>query len=259
VPTTTVSALLRAEQAYVAQLADAESLDHGIAFVGRRFKTLDDANQFREVVIDNPDRIPAVFNTVRKHFANQGARCRIWAPAADAPLDTLDHYLRQNGFTRRSFDAFRVGDWPDLPIPDGLRVLPARAMRKALDAVLLRRVGDAANPFHAECGAAAIERLNDPRTDAWVAVRDGYAVGYCTLFQVGDVARLSEVYVVEDSRRTGIASAMIGHALRLARRLLFRIVTTRAPTDDAPAAALLRRCGFTADGAVTEFVGTQES
>ncbi|NOT00230.1 MAG: GNAT family N-acetyltransferase [Phycisphaerales bacterium] len=257
-PTTTVSALLRAEQAYVAQLADAESLDHGIAFVARRFKSLDDANQFREVVIATSDEIRAVFMAVEDHFSKQGACCRVWAPAADAPIDAIDSCLRQNGFTPRHFHALRVGDWLDLPTPDGLRVLPARAMRKAFDAVLLRRFNDPANPANPERIAAAIERLNDPRTDAWVAVRDGHAAGYCTLFQVGDVARLSDVYVVDESRRTGIATAMIGHALRLARRLMFRVVATRAPIDDAAAAALLARCGFTADGAVTEFVRTRE-
>lgn len=250
----TVSALLRAEQAYVAQLADPESLDHGIAFVARRFKSLDDANQFREVVIETPDQIPAVFNAVQDYFAKQGAPCRVWAPAADAPVDALDPFLRQNGFTPRHFNGLRITEWVDLPNPDGLRILPARAMPKAFDAVLHRRYADPANPSNSDRIAAAIERLNDPRTDAWVALRDGHPAGYCSLFQVGDVARLSDAYVVDESRRAGIATAMIGHALRLARRLMFRIVTARAPTDDAPAAALLHRCGFSADGALTDFV-----
>ena len=81
----TVSALLRATQAYCQQLCDKETLEHGIAFFSARYPLLPDVNQFREVVIDSAEHIPRVFDETERWFEGHGLSCLRWATAGGAP------------------------------------------------------------------------------------------------------------------------------------------------------------------------------
>lgn len=92
---------------------------------------------------------------------------------------------------------------------------------------------------------------HDPATlPIYVAERDGAIVGWCSLsaHRPGRAALVgtSEIsyYVRADSRRCGIGTALVRHALddakRLGKRVLFGILLEK----NTPSINLLKKCGF---------------
>lgn len=252
--TATVSAILRSNQAYYAQLSDTTSLQYGIAYTCPRYPSLESANQFREVLIEQLGDVETAFAEVEAHFAGAGVRCYAWVPAADQSIEPMATFLSSKGYCRRDLSAMVVQEWVELPAPRDIRVLPARAMRKALHAIHAEefRMSDSAKQDMLM--AAATERLDEPQMDAFVALLDGAPAGHCTLFQVGDIGRIVDLFVVELFRRGGVATALMGHLLRMARRLTMRITCMEIPSDSVAALTLCERCGLVQDGTTTEFV-----
>lgn len=252
--TATVSAILRSNQAYYAQLSDTTSLQYGIAYTCPRYPSLESANQFREVLIEQPGDMEPAFAEVEAHFAGAGVRCYAWVPAADQSIEPVATFLSSKDYRRRDLSAMVVQEWVELPAPRDIRVLPARAMRKALHAIHAEefRMSDAAEQDMLTAGAT--ERLDESQIDAFVALLDGAPAGHCTLFQVGDIGRIVDLFVVESFRRGGVATALMGHLLRMARRLTMRITCMEIPSDSVAALTLCERCGLVQDGTTTEFV-----
>ncbi len=96
----TVGSLLRSTQTYCAQLCEKQALTYGIAYYSERFAKLPEANQFREVLVDDPARIPAAFDEAERWFKEQGLTCYRWAPADGQASDTLSGFLVSRGFRR---------------------------------------------------------------------------------------------------------------------------------------------------------------
>ncbi|MEE9294749.1 MAG: GNAT family N-acetyltransferase [Phycisphaerae bacterium] len=259
--TATESAILRALQAYGLQLGESFSLDWGIAYTCPRFPQLDSANQFREIIIEETEAhgfesvgLPSVFESVEEHFAQQGLKCRRWAPAVDQPLGKLEAFLTGRGFVCEDFVVMGLRSWADLEVAEGIRVLPARAMPKAL-CEILHEAYAASEPFLRDAlVAAATERLDDPQIQGLVATLEGKPVGFGAFYEVGDIGLVTDVFVSEAYRRRGVGTALMDHILKLARRLMMRITCARVPADGAAAIELLRSCGMEADGRLTEFV-----
>ena len=255
--TATVSALLRANQAYYAQLSETCSLEHwGIAFSakGREQATVAEANQFREVIIEDGSEFERVFSAVETYFGELGLSCFIWAPAADADDDALAEFLGRRGFRRREMLAMTVREWVDSDVDAGVRLLPARAMRRGLQVVHEERFAAAGTKQRNNLIGAVIERLNDPRMDAFVAVVEDKPAGYGALFQIGDVGRICDVYITPEFRRRGVGRALVGQMLRLARRLCLRAVCAPVESYNAAGLALYGSSGLVPDGSVVEFV-----
>ncbi len=254
--TSTVSAILRSNQAYYAQLSDTMTLQWGIAFTSTRYPSVPSANQFREVVIERPEDFELAFDAAQDHFSDVGVKCFVWAPAAAQPVEPLAATLTGRGFRRRDLRAMVLSQVKESSVPQGVRVLPARAMRKALHAINVEafRSSDAADrELHA---ASAADRLNDPQMDAFVAMLDGMPAGRCALYQVGDIARIVDLFVVESCRRQGVAIGLMYHVIKMARRLTMRITCAEVAPDNSSALALCERCGMVADGATIEFVSS---
>ena len=114
--------------------------------------------------------------------------------------------------------------------------------------------GAADESLREELVEAATERLNDPQMDAVIAMVDGETAGFCALFEVGDIALVTDLVVTPAYRRRGVATALVNHVLKLARRLLMRVTCVKVPVDNAAAATLFGRCGMEPDGDLTEFV-----
>jgi GNAT superfamily N-acetyltransferase len=150
-----------------------------------------------------------------------------------------------------------VTEWRELDDHPDVRVLPARAMRKALDTILPEMAaetgGDAAR------ADATADRLDDARVEGAVAIVDGDPVGYCSLFEVGDIGMLAELYVSPARRRNGVGTALVAHLLKQARRLLFRVTCVRVPKGDDAAVTLFEKCGFARDGALVEFAAPADA
>ena len=106
-----------------------------------------------------------------------------------------------------------------------------------------------AEPERIERGLDAAFRPGSP---AWLflAERDGQAVGVFLANQIvsvekgGETLWIEELYVTPDARRTGVARALLAHALDEARRRGLRAFDLEVVPTQAAALALYRALGF---------------
>lgn len=249
----TVGALLRTSQAFYSQLCDKQTLEHGIAYYSRRFAGLAEANQFREVVVEDAARIPPAFEEAERWFQQQGLFCRRWAPADGTASDELRSFLVSLGFAPRTLAALALTGWIDLRGGADVRVLQARAMREAFRQTFVDADSPPSPAMRRLLADAYEERLDDPQFDAFVALVDGRAAGRCALYQVGDISRLMDLCVLAPYADRGVDAALAAHALALAKRLAARTICLGIPTEDAGRRDWFHRVGFVEDGTVVEF------
>lgn len=236
------TAIRRADQVYFEFVCSRQTLDHGIAFTAQQFPDAPEHNAFREVVIQHGDALPAVWEQVGRHYADQGLRCRAWVPSAEQSLAVIELFLLEAGLTKRTFDALQVETWPELTIDDAVRVLPARAMRQTLHEM-----------FGPEQAALVEAHMDYSQYDVSVAIVDGRAAGCGGLLQAGEIGMIRDLYVVPSARRRRIGSTLLNSLLQLARRLMMRIVVMRVDAADPTAMAFARQAGFVAGGELVEF------
>jgi len=106
-----------------------------------------------------------------------------------------------------------------------------------------------AEPERIERGLDAAFR---PGSSAWLflAERDGQAVGVFLANQIvsvekgGETLWIEELYVTPGARRTGVARALLAHALDEARRRGLRAFDLEVVPTQAAALALYRALGF---------------
>ena len=77
----TIGAVLRSNQAYYQQIAQRETLDHGIAYYNDAYPTLPEVNQMREVVIQTPAEIPVAFEPAEAFYQRHRLKCLARTPA----------------------------------------------------------------------------------------------------------------------------------------------------------------------------------
>lgn len=228
------------------QLATWESLEFGVAFRSPEHPTLAAANQLRDVWLETVSGDTA-YERTEAHFAAHGRICRRWVPSSGQPTEPVASVLKNKGWTRVETLAMGLADWAmaSMASPAAIRVLPARAMKKAY-----RKTFDGATPAEMQAG---IERLNDPNYEAFVAVMDGEPAGRSAYLEVGDIARLADVFVRPSFRRRDIGRVMVAHFLRIGRRLSPRVVVASCDATDPASRSFLERCGFMASGSLTAF------
>jgi len=247
-----VDSVLRSTQAYCQQLCDKQTLDFGIAFYSKRFAGLAEANQFREVIVEDAGKIPEAYEQAERWFSEQGLSCFRWAPAGGRPTPELEAYLLNRGFTRQCDTVMALVRWGELGRNEAIRVLPARAMRAAFAKTI--RSGRPSSPEDAALMAEAYgQRLDDPQFDMFVATCDHDPAGHCALYQVGDMARVMDLSALPSFAGRGVDRALLGHVLTMARRLAMKNVYVQVPATDAEARALYESAGFIADGEIIEF------
>jgi GNAT superfamily N-acetyltransferase len=246
-------AALRSTQAYRELVCGKTTLEGGIAFHCDRFPAFPWENQFREVMLENPDAAAGILAGVEAFFAERDLRCRRFALAEAQRPEAIEPTLRAAGWVRDDRVAMVLAENPDLTAPAGIRVLPARPMRAAFRACW----ADWARFLPVEQQDAAVEvateRLDDHRLDAFVAMVEGKPAGAAALFQVGDIGRIDDFHVLGDFRDGEVAKALLAQVLTLARRLSLRIVVA-APLAREPATRSLLTChGFAEAGPLVEY------
>lgn len=249
----TAGSILRSTQAFCGQLCETESLEHGICFASDRFSHLPEANQFREVVIQDPACMAAAYEQAELWFAKRNSFCYRWAPAVDAPEDELGAFLGDRGFTAHDFRVMVLSKWVELDATPDVRVLPARAVRAVYRETFTQASWPASPQGRDRLADAYDERLDDPHLDMFVAVVDKQPAGRCALFQVGDIARVMGFFVLEPFSDGRVERALLLHVLTLARRLDMRRICTQTRRDDATRTAMLEDAGFVQDGVIVEF------
>lgn len=248
--TATIASLHRSAQALCTHLCEKRTLQYGIAYYNADLPNDPEANQFREVVIGEPGEARAAFEEAEAFFAEQGLRCLRWAPAADQSADALAPTLENAGFARRALSAWSLGEWVDRAPPEGVRVLPARAMRAAVRKLFESDADDVARDDTLE---TCVRRMDDPQYDMFLAMLGDRPAGRCALYQVGDFARVTDLHVADADDSAGVGSALLAHALAMAKRLSMRRILTLHREGEPVRRALLEDWGFVEDGRFAEF------
>lgn len=265
-----LSAFRRSEQAYHAQLTAPQPIAAGMAFCAAAFPHLPDANQIRDVLLFDATMADA-YAGVEAHFSARQRCCLRWTLSSEQPAEPVERHLAALGWVRREQAVFGLSHWPSLDELRAaheaeLRILPARAMRKAHRQSWLDDVEAAADAdLRAELADAANERLDDANLDGFVAVIGGETAGRVGLLEVGDICRGQDLYVCPASRGRGVATALLRHALQLAYRLRPRIaiasgwitktgVSSDRESDGVGASRrVLQRFGFVEAGRLTSW------
>lgn len=255
--------ILRSSQAFFDQLCARETLQYGIAFYSERYAALADGAQFREVLIEEPARVPDAFAEAEAFFAARAMTCHRWTPAMGAAPPGLAEFLAARGFAARPRHAYLLTQWVERPVEAGIRVLPARAMRSAFERLLIEAPDTAAGvPTAQDAGTtlpadlateAWLERLDEPQMDVTVALVQGRPAGRCVLFQTGDIVRVLGPAVAPAHANDGVAEALLAHALATARRLALAHVCTQLDAADTAGHRLFESFGFVRDGVIEEF------
>ena len=250
---TTVGSLLRSTQAFCSELCEKETLDYGIAYYNPRFAALPEANQFREVLIEDPARIPEAFQQTEAWFRKRGLFCHRWCPAGGGETTELGEFLGEQGLHRRKHIAMALDRWVDQKAPERVRILPARAMRAAYRETFSHSDALGSPAIRELLADASLERLDDPQLDMVVALWDKEPVGRCGLYQVGDIARVMGLSVLPASAGRGIERALLAHVLAFAKRLTMRTVLVQIDETDRAGRTILEEAGFVCDGDIVEF------
>jgi len=248
-----LAAVRRSNQAYYEQITEQHTLNCGIAFMCPQFPELYDGNHLREVIIPPKQSLAEAFDEVEAIFRSRGLQCYRWVPAAGTPIEPIETFLVSRGFRSAHELAMVLTREVQIPARSDIRIAPARAMRKALREIKLAdtRYHESKRPMLAD---AKNERLDDPQYDMFIATVDGAPAATGTLFQVGDIGSIQDIFVTEPFRRQGVGLAMMHYLLSLSRRLAMRITVLEVSPDNQPAIALYQRCGFEPGGSYVEFL-----
>ncbi len=249
-----MDSLLRISQASCEQLCEKQTLDYGIVFSSRRFAGLPECNQYREVIAETPEQLHAALAECETCFSRMGLHCRRWAPAQSRVSDDASRLLASVGYRPQKEVAFALAGWVVEATAREIRILPARAMRSAFSATFVAASWDEA--LRAARIEAALERLDSPHLDMFVALRGSEPAGRCGLLQVGDLCEVIDLSVLPTFAECGVGSALLAHVLALAKRLALRNVYARVSIENEANRRLFERHGFAADGVITEFVRT---
>ena len=250
---TVVGSVLRSSQSYLELLSRKQTLECGIAFYCEQFPRLADGNQFREVLVESTEQAAASLSRVLRFFDEHNLVCSSWALAEGQQPESVEPVLTEAGYVREDNVVMALTAWPKgIPASD-VRVLPARPMRKVFHEVCTQAADFHPAEEREVVVEAANERLDDHRIDAQVATVDKQAAGTCTLFHVGDVGRLVDLYVARTYRRCGVATALLHHLIAIARRVTMRVVCIKIPAGNAGAIEMLKTMDFVEAGRTVEF------
>lgn len=259
-----VAAVRRARQAYLDQVCERAALECGYAYsLAPRDGVattvpLPEASFVGEFVAQ-PGEIDQALREIDAHFAASGARCDAIIPAADQPIDALIEPLTRAGYAATPIACVALSPVEPLPpIDPALKILSARSVRRGFERLAAQWVAPLGDGANARVAVLA-DRLNDSAFEIFVALRDTTPAGMVALHQVGPIARLSDLYVVAESRRRGVARGLISYACATARRWSLRPICAAFPADDAGAGRLFSQPLFDFGGMMAVFRRAEEA
>ncbi|MGH7214399.1 MAG: GNAT family N-acetyltransferase [Tepidisphaeraceae bacterium] len=251
----------RTELHWSRHLGEETTLDVGTAIANPDLPSVADANVVLDATLAEGTSAADAIAEVESHFAAQRARCAKWvfaAGQAESRIKPLVDRLVADGYSRRAHNILHLSKQPAGTITEvaGLKIIPARASYRHARAL--------ADEWAVECGEgqladAMMLHLDDPHTDALVALRDGRAVAQVSVLSVGDLGCVEDLFVSAAFRRQGVGRTMMGRAMEICARSLFKHVFVGAPDDNAAAQALYGRFGFRKVGEYVSYVSAHAS
>ncbi len=250
-----IGSLLRAEQAYAWQLCEKQTLTYGIAYYQKSPTRLHELQQFREVTIENSMDLPRAFEEAESFFAALGTKCLRWVAAQNQQTEALSTFLQERGFVPMTYTVWMLSEWVNRAHTCKYRVLPARPMQSAMLEAVMHDVAWASEPesFREERARVLKERISEPSFDLFLAMDGQRPVGRCALFQVGDIASIMDVGVVDGVDSREVESALLSHVLVLSRRLNMKNIVMRIADACADRGELAVSKGFVPSGSLIEF------
>ncbi len=245
---------LQTEARWGEHLAEAETIDMGIAFTNPGLHSVYDANRMMDAALP-PGMAPAdALASVEAHFRLRRTRCAYWILNPSAPTQSTQPLVEQllmTGHTTHAVDVMVVEHQTKLaPETDDLRIIPARAGFRQIQSLAEASATESGEPKLAD---AILSHLDDPHWDASIALRDGQAVAMAGVLAVGEVGRIDEVYVVAPLRRTGIGRTMMQRTLAACARAQFRHVMLAVLPDNFRALDLYAGMGFRRIGQIVTY------
>jgi len=240
---------------FTRHLGEEAALDAGTAFTNPEMDRVDDANVLLDAAVSEGEGVEAVMREVEEHFRSAGTRCRSVVPNPAAPSATTEPlvaHLLSTGWRRHAADILHLSGTPRSTIHEvaGLTIIPARASFRHTRALAEECAADCDEPQLAD---AIMAHLDDPHWDAPLALKDSTAVAAVGVLAVGDVGAIDELYVAKEYRRQGIGRTMMGRALEICARSLFKHVMLSVPPNNEPAQALYAALGFRKIGEIVSY------
>lgn len=235
------AAVRRSNQTYLEQVSRSVPLSCGVAYFNPDHPQVPGCNLLGEVQLD--DRTPDPFAAVQSFYNDRQLTCFGWVPASGQDPGPVGRLLEPHGYRRCESFSYSLAQASPVPGTGRLRILGARAMRRAYTRMIALRSAAHAD-LADELTAIQLERLNDPQYDGFVALLDDEPVGVVSVYQVGEIGRLCDLYVAPGRRRRGVATALLGHAIQTARRWGLHPICMQVAAPNAAARSLVQQTGF---------------
>ena len=244
------AAVRRTNQVYFEQVCRCRLLDCGCAYFNPEYPRLASCNFVGEVLLASAGSDP--WEQVESFYRDKNLTCFRWVPALDQPADAVGELLAPHEFQRNETVALVLPPESDCQLDERFRILGARAMRRAYTRVVAERSREVLE-LADDLTAVQLERLNNPQYDGFVALLDDEPVGIVTVFQVGEIGRICDLYVMPAQRHGGVARALLSYAVVTARRWALQPICAQVGAENAAGRALLAKLGFQESGTIVSF------
>ena len=225
----------RSEVQWSQHLAEETQFDFGLALANKDLPDVPAANCLLDVAIPAGMSPSEAIEQTNKYFAERDGRCLRWVMNPSSDGAELAAALRSNGYTIDRRHLFYLANHSQSPQRgEPLTILPARSSFKHVRAIAEQQGTAEAEMLH----------LDDPHTDAFIALRDGKAAAYLATLTMGEVGVIENLYVAAEFRRQGIGRTMMACATELAARAQWRHVMMPVPQENAGLLELASQSGF---------------
>jgi GNAT superfamily N-acetyltransferase len=237
----------RTELHWARQVAqDEAALDCGVALTNPSLPLVHQANQILDAFIPEGMSLADVVAMTDDHFRAAGTRCWKWTINPSMPVERtrpLEEHLLAHGFRRETYDLMYLKGRPAGVIEEvaGVKIIPARASFKHARQINEEAVAQWNTPGLAD---AMMMHLDDPHTDALLALKDGRAAALLEVLTVGELGCIEGLTVAEPFRGQGIGRTMMSRALEVCARSLHKHVFLTVNPTNAVAVGLYRKFGF---------------
>ena len=222
------------------------TLDCGVAMTNRGLAQVADANQVIDAALPEGVTPAEAVREAEAFFASHRSGQLKWVMNPSAPRERtqplVDHVVAQ-GFRARGYEIYYLAGQPAGPIGEvgGLTIIPARASYKHIRALA---EAAAAHYKFAQLADSIVLHIEDPATDAILALKDGEPAAYVSILTMGEIGYVSELFVAERFRCAGVGRTMMSRAMETCARALHKHVFIGVDATNAAAVKLYERFGF---------------
>jgi len=254
-----IRAMRRTDAIIARTTADEQLLDAATAFTNAERPTVAEANAAFDVRLPEGGDAEAALDDIAAHFDRIGAPCRTLDANAPHWPGELAAAVERRGYRPIENTVYRLGGYKLPPAGKPVQVIPGRAayhevrQLAAAQAATRGRDADAREQF----ADAAIDSLDEPRVDLFLARRDKQPAGMMSLMTLGNIGVLLGHFVMTDDSAPDtsadeknnappdhtIAHTLLTRLMEHCTRAQFEQVILRLPAGD-PDAAFYESVGF---------------